>query len=51
MYSQHYQKALYRRQYACHLAAPTSDICVQAWPAAIEAEIQSHLLNRDACEQ
>ncbi|HEU5382250.1 MAG TPA: hypothetical protein VFV38_43100 [Ktedonobacteraceae bacterium] len=50
-YSQHYQKALHCIQHACHLATSTSDICIHAWLAAIEAEIQSHLLNRDACEQ
>lgn len=50
-YSQQYQEALYCIQYARHRAAPTSDIFVQAWLAAIEAEVQSHLLNRDACAQ
>ncbi len=48
-YSQQYQKALHCIQSARHLAAPTSDMLVQAWLAAIEAEIQAHLLNHDAC--
>ncbi|MGH2479161.1 MAG: bacterial transcriptional activator domain-containing protein, partial [Ktedonobacteraceae bacterium] len=50
-YSQHYQKALHCIQYARHLVSPISDICVQVWLAAIEAEIQSHSLNRGACKQ
>ncbi len=50
-YSRQYQKALHCIQYARHLAAATSDILVQAWLAAVEAEIQAHLLDCDACIQ
>jgi hypothetical protein len=38
-------------QSARHFAAQTSDILVQAWLGAIEAEIQAHLHNREACLQ
>lgn len=48
-YSQDYQKALYCVQYARHLATPAISTPIQTWLAAIEAEIQAHLLNRDAC--
>jgi DNA-binding SARP family transcriptional activator len=48
-YSQQYQKALHCVQSARHLVTPASDLLVQAWLAAIEAEIQAHFLNRNAC--
>lgn len=48
-YSRQYPEALHAIQYARHLASPTSDRLVHAWLAAIEAEIQAHMLNRAAC--
>lgn len=50
-YTKQYPDALVSVQQARHFATQTSDIVVQAWLGAIEAEIQAHLHNRQACLQ
>lgn len=50
-YAKCYSEALYCVQQARHFATQTSDIIIQAWLGAVEAEIQVHLQNSDACLQ
>ncbi|HEU0001692.1 MAG TPA: helix-turn-helix transcriptional regulator [Ktedonobacteraceae bacterium] len=50
-YAKQYNDALHCIQQASHYVTQTSDSTVQAWLGAIEAEIQSHLQNREACLQ
>lgn len=50
-YTKHYTKALHCVRQARHFASQTSDLIVQAWLGAVEAEIQAHLQNREACLQ
>jgi tetratricopeptide (TPR) repeat protein len=44
-----YMHALSCIQEANQIALQSSDVLVQAWLSAIEAEIQAHLCHRDAC--
>ncbi|HVU69270.1 MAG TPA: bacterial transcriptional activator domain-containing protein [Ktedonobacteraceae bacterium] len=48
-YAKCYTEALHCIQWARRCATQTADIMVQAWLGAIEAEIQAHLQNREAC--
>jgi len=50
-YARQYPDALLCVQQASHFAEQTPDIVVQGWLGAVEAEIQAHLHNRDACLQ
>ena len=50
-YAKQYTGALKCVQYARSFAARTTNIITQAWLGAIEAEIQAHLHNTDACLQ
>lgn len=50
-YAKRYTEALRCVQHARSFATQTTDSIIQAWLGAIEAEIQAHLHNRDACLQ
>lgn len=50
-YAKQYNDALHCIQRASHYVIQTPDRTVQAWLGAVEAEIQAHLQNRDACLQ
>ena len=50
-YAKQYADALLCVQQARFFAAQTHDLVVQAWLGAVEAEIQSHLHNQEACLQ
>ncbi len=49
-YEQQYVQALHCIQRAHHLVTQSHAPIVQAWLGAIEAEIQAHLCNREACQ-
>lgn len=50
-YAKQYNDALHCIQRANHYVTQTPDSAVQAWLGAMEAEIQAHLQNRNACLQ
>ncbi len=50
-YAKQYNDALLCIKRARHSIMQAPDIIVQAWLGAVEAEIQAHLQNRDACLQ
>jgi transcriptional regulator with XRE-family HTH domain len=50
-YTKQYSEALVSVQQASHFAIQTSSTIVQAWLSAVEAEIQAHLHNSQACLQ
>jgi DNA-binding SARP family transcriptional activator len=50
-YAKQYPDALVSVQQARYFGIQTSDTVIQAWLGAVEAEIQAHLQNRDACLQ
>jgi len=50
-YAKQYADALLCVQQARFFATQTHDLVVQAWLGAVEAEIQSHLHNQEACLQ
>ncbi len=50
-YTKYFREALHCVQQARAFALQTTDVVVQAWLGAIEAEVQAHLYDRGACLQ